>query len=385
MRFFHVITVSGLLVLSSAIAETSTPPPPAPSLAAHSYLLEDFDSGVVLAEKDADAQVEPASITKVMTAYVVFKELAAGTLKLEDQAHVSEKAWRMEGSRMFVEVNTKVAIESLLRGMIVQSGNDASVALAEHIAGTERAFAGMMNTTAKALGMTRTHFVNATGLPAKGHHTTARDISTLTRALIRNFPEYYRWFSEKQYEYNDIKQHNRNPLLWRDPAVDGVKTGHTDSAGYCLVSSAMRNKMRLIGVVMGAKTEKSRADQSQSLLNYGFRFFETHRLYAANEELAKVDVYKGNLDQASLGVADDIYVTIPRGQYDQLKAVTQINEPIVAPLAELAELGTLTISLRNETLIDKPLITLDAVAQAGFWKRSKDGVRLWIDNLRKRH
>jgi len=382
MRFLPALILGSAFLLPVPATAAPAPLPAAPTLAAKSFLLEDFDSGVVLAEKQADDEVEPASITKIMTAYVVFKELAAGTLTLDEEVHISEKAWRMQGSRMFIEVNTKVPVELLLQGMIVQSGNDASVALAEHIAGSEAAFVGMMNATATELGMAHTHYVNATGWPAQGHYTTARDIVVLARAMIHNFPQYYRWFSEKQFKYNDITQPNRNPLLWRDPGVDGVKTGHTQSAGYCLVSSAMRNHMRLIGVIMGAKTERARADQSQTLLNYGFRFFETHRLYGANEPLVTVDVYKGIRDHAPVGVAQDIYITIPRGQYDEMEAVTRINEPILAPLADHTEVGTLRVSLHDKVLVQRPLLALDEVSVAGFWKRSKDGIRLWINRFR---
>ena len=277
-----------LLVFSLTTAPWSlaaTPVPKAPAVGAKGYLLEDFHSGQSIAEKNADQPMEPASITKLMTAYVVFTEIRNGSLGLSDKVRISEKAWRTEGSRMFVEVNTQVSVAELLKGMIIQSGNDATVALAEQIAGTEDSFAALMNHHAKELGMTKSNFVNSTGLPHKDHYTTARDIARISRAMIEEFPEYYQWYSEREFTYNEITQYNRNKLLWRDESVDGLKTGHTESAGYCLVTSAERDGMRLISVVLGTKSEEARADATQSLLNYGFRFFETHKLYDADNKL----------------------------------------------------------------------------------------------------
>ncbi len=272
--------------------------PDAPSVGARAYILQDFDSGRVLAEVNADERMEPASLTKIMTAYVVFEELEQGKIAMEDQVLVSEKAWRMGGSKMFIEVDTKVSVEDLLKGLIIQSGNDASVALAEFIAGDEDAFADLMNQYAVRLGMTGTHFINASGLPHPEHYTTARDTATLAAAMIRDFPELYKIHAVKEYEYNGIVQHNRNKLLWRDESVDGLKTGHTESAGYCLVASAERDGMRLISVVMGSESERSRARESIALLSYGFRFFETHRLYGALEPLTEIRIWKGEIEKA---------------------------------------------------------------------------------------
>jgi len=314
-----------------------------------------------------------------MTAYVVFKELKQGKIKLEDDVQVSKKAWRTDGSRMFIEVDTSVTIEELLQGMIIQSGNDASVALAEHVAGTEETFAAMMNQYAKQLGLVDTRFQNSTGLPSENHYTTARDVAVLARAIIAEFPEYYRWYSQKEFSYNGIKQENRNALLWRDPSVDGVKTGHTDAAGYCLVSSARRNGMRLLSVVMGTPSAGARTDASQALLNYGFRFYETHRLYPAGAEVARGRVWKGQSDDVALGLQKDLFVTIPRGQYGNLQAVMEKRQTIVAPLEAGEELGQVRITIGEETLARGTLHALSAVPQDGFFGRFMDEVLLWFE------
>jgi len=327
--FTHLFLTFSLIFCTWS--QAATPVPKAPSVGAKGYLVEDFLSGQAIAEKNADQPLEPASITKLMSAYVIFSEIRNGSLALSDKVRISEKAWRTQGSRMFVEVNTQVSVADLLKGMIIQSGNDATVALAEQIAGTEASFATLMNTYAQQLGLTRSHFVNSTGLPDKEHYTTARDIVRIARALIREFPEYYQWYSEKQFSYNDITQYNRNKLLWRDESVDGLKTGHTESAGYCLVTSAERDSMRLISVVLGTKSEEARADASQSLLNYGFRFFETHKLYDSNTRLTTARIWKGAGDSAELGLADTLYITIPRGEYKNLDASMQLQEQITAP------------------------------------------------------
>lgn len=299
-----LLALAGATLPLAAVAQLPVPSPPA--VDAQSYLVIDFNSGHEIASHEPDAQMEPASLTKLMTAYVIFNELRAGRLTLEDEALISERAWRTGGSRMFVDVNTRVSIEDLLKGMIIQSGNDASVALAEHVAGTEEAFAGLMNAHAARLGMTGSNFTNATGWPDEGLYTTARDIATLSRALIAEFPQYYHWYSEREFTWNNIRQNNRNNLLWRDSTVDGLKTGQTEAAGYCLVTSALRNDMRLITVVLGTRSERARADISQALLNYGFRFFETHRLYAAGTELARTRVWKGVLEDVPVGIAEDL-------------------------------------------------------------------------------
>ena len=283
-----------------------------------------------------------------MSAYVIEQELKLGNIKLEDEVKISEKAWRMGGSRMFVEVGTRVSVKELLLGVIVQSGNDATVALAEHVAGTEDAFVALMNEYAQILGMKDTHFANATGMPHKDHLTTARDLATLVNALIRDFPEQYEWYSVKELTYNGIKQYNRNKLLWQDKYVDGVKTGHTESAGFCLAASAQRGDMRLISVVLGTKSESARATESQKLLTFGFRFFETHKLYSAEESLTTARVWKGNVERISLGLSEDLYVTIPRGGYDKLKATMSIDTRIVAPAVKGKIYGMVNITLNHE-------------------------------------
>jgi D-alanyl-D-alanine carboxypeptidase (penicillin-binding protein 5/6) len=360
-------------------AQSAAPIPKPPAVGAKGYLVEDFLSGQAIAEKNADEPLEPASITKLMTAYVVFKEISDGSLSLSDKVRISEKAWRTPGSRMFVEVNTQVAVADLIKGMIIQSGNDATVALAEQVAGSEDSFAALMNQHAQRLGMTHTHFVNSTGLPDKEHYTTARDIVRISRALIKEFPEYYRWYSEKKYTYNEITQYNRNKLLWRDESVDGLKTGHTESAGYCLVTSAERDGMRLISVVLGTKSEEARADASQALLNYGFRFFETHKLYDAGTKLTSSRVWKGATENVDLGLADTLYVTIPRGEYKNLDASMQLHEQIVAPVSDGEALGEVVVRLGDQTVADKNLVALQPVAEGSFWQRIVDEALLYLE------
>lgn len=357
------------------------PVPAAPQVGANSYLLQDFNSGRILVEHNADARVEPASITKLMTAYVVFSELNEGNITLEETVAVSEKAWRTGGSRMFIEPGMQVTVEDLIRGMVIQSGNDASVALAEHVAGSEEAFASLMNHYAELLGMSETNFMNATGLPDPAHYTTARDIVALSAATIRDFPEYYSWYSEKEFTFNGIRQHNRNTLLWRDPAIDGLKTGHTEAAGYCLASSAMRDGMRLVSAVMGSSSESSRASESQTLLNYGFRFFETVQLYEAGSELAKARVWKGLAEEVALGLSDALFVTIPRGRYDELEAQVQMEPELSAPLGEGQVVGTINVQLGEELVASRNLVTLAAVEEAGFFGSTWDSLQLWMNGL----
>ena len=354
------------------------PVPAAPALAPPSYLLIDFRSGKVLAEKNPDQRLEPASLTKLMTAHIVFHELRSGNLKLDDEVTISEKAWRAEGSRTFVEVGKRIPVEILIKGLIIQSGNDASIALAEHIAGNEQTFAQLMNQYARRLGMTASNFVNATGLPHKDHYTTARDMAILARATIEQFPDYYVWHAEKQFSFNGITQYNRNKLLWRDDSVDGMKTGHTNAAGYCLVASAQRDDMRLISVILGSKSEKTRTEETQALLNYGFRFFETHRLYTANDALTKPKVWKGATTSLPLAVANDIWVTIPRGRYAQLEAAMTVENRIIAPVEAGRELGRVVVRLGGETLRDVPLIAAQAVEQGSWWRRLIDTILLWF-------
>ncbi len=363
-----------------ATAESKILIPAAPKLAAKSYFLQDFNSGRVLAEKNADVKLPPASLTKIMTLYIVFRELANGHLTLDEQVTVSKKAWRTPGSRMFIEVNKQVTVEDLLKGVIIQSGNDACVALAEHVAGDEATFAQLMNQHAQRLNMINTHFSNSMGLPDPEHYTTARDLAILTRALIDEFPDYYSWFAEKQFTYNNITQKNRNALLWRDETVDGVKTGHTEAAGYCLVASAKRNNMRLISVVMGTDSDNARANANQSLLNYGFRFFETHRLYKALEPLSETKVWKGEPQNVKLGLEQDLYVTIPRRHYKDLKANMTIDNKIIAPVSKGQKLGTVNVSLAGETVTNKPLVALDSVKEGSLFQRLYDEAMLMIQN-----
>ena len=360
------------VTVQSSFAASPIFTPAAPSVAASSYLLMDFNSGRVLAEKDPDKRVAPASLTKIMTVYVVFRELKAGHLALDEKVTISQNAWETGGSKMFVEVNKQVPIEDLLQGVVIQSGNDASVALAEHVAGSEQTFATMMNEQAARLGMTNTHFENSMGLPTENHYSSARDLATLAQALIKEFPEYYRWDSQKEFTYNGITQQNRNQLLWRDPSVDGIKTGFTDDAGYCMVASAKREDMRLISVVMGTASANARANESQSLINYGFRFFETHRLYEGGKALTEAKVRKGETSKLQVGLAEDVYVTAPRKHFSELKAETQLDKAILAPLNKNDAVGNLVVTLEGETIASKPLVAMDAIAQGGLFRRLYD-------------
>ena len=367
---FLLVWLALLTVTAWAQSPSSTPQPP--QLPVRGYILEDFHSGQVLAQMNADERLEPASITKLMTAYVVYQALEEGSINLDDPVTISEKAWRMEGSRMFIEVGTQVPVRELILGMVVQSGNDATVALAEHVAGTEQAFVALMNQQADRLGLTDSHYMNTTGLPHPEHYTTARDIATLTRALIEDFPDYYRNYAQKEYRYNDITQHNRNRLLWQDESVDGVKTGHTSSAGYCLAASARRGDTRLISVVLGADSEKDRFSASQALLNYGFRFFETYKLYGAGEPLTQIRVWKGQLDELPLGLAEDLYVTIPEGRYQDLQPATRFSGQVEAPIDQGTVLGDVVVSLDDETVAQAPLVALQKVPESGFVGRLMD-------------
>jgi D-alanyl-D-alanine carboxypeptidase (penicillin-binding protein 5/6) len=376
MKLNKITTIPLLLLISFSVWATPKPIPDPPLLDADSYFLMDFDSGRILAEKDPDQHIEPASITKLMTAYLVDRAIADGDIKLDELVTISEKAWRMKGSKMFIEVGKKVSVEDLLKGLIIQSGNDASVALAEHIAGTESAFAGYMNHQAGVLGMTNTRFENATGWPTKGHYSTARDIAILTQAVIREFPETYRIYKEKEYTFNSIRQYNRNRLLWRDNTVDGVKTGHTEAAGYCLVASASRNNMRLISVILGASSDKARTQSSLSLLNYGYRYYETDLLYRANEVLKTARIWYGDQEQIAMGVENDIYITIPRGRHRELKASMDIDSEINAPVARGQELGMLNVKLDEEIVVNEKIVATHAVDDGGLWIRTLDKIKL---------
>ncbi len=370
--------VAFVLFVAQAAAGQGIPIPAPPQIAASSYILMDFHTGELIAESNADASVEPASITKLMTSYVVFHALRDGLISSTDNVRVSEKAWRTGGSRMYIEVDTEVSVDDLLRGMIVQSGNDASIALAEHVAGSEESFVSLMNQYAGMLGMTNSHFENVTGLPAGGHLTTARDSAIIARAIIEEFPDFYALYAEREFTYDEIRQPNRNGLLWRDASVDGLKTGHTDAAGYCLVSSAERDSMRLIAVVMGAPSANSRLDSSQALLNYGFRFYETRHLYEVGEVVSQSRVWKGDAEVVSIGVADDVFVTAPRGRDDVLAANAQIDSELVAPIDPGTVVGTLEILYEGDVKRRVPLVTLEPVAEGSMWKRLVDGVELWF-------
>jgi D-alanyl-D-alanine carboxypeptidase (penicillin-binding protein 5/6) len=364
------------LLLPMALWAAAKPIPNPPELEASSYFLVDFDSGRVLAEKNPDEQVEPASITKLMTAFLVDKAIAEGDLTLDEMVTISEKAWRMKGSKMFVEVGKQVSVDDLMKGLIIQSGNDASVALAEHVGGSESAFAGYMNHQARLLGMDNTHYVNATGWPDENHYSSARDIAILTRAIIAEFPESYRLYKEREYTFNKIRQFNRNRLLWRDDSVDGVKTGHTEAAGYCLVASAEREDMRLISVVLGTASDKTRTQSSQSLLNYGFRYFQTHKLYRADEVLKTERIWYGDQEQVSLGVGRDIFITIPRGRYRDLDASMEIDREISAPVELGQQLGQVSIKLDGEEILSEPIVAMQAVDEGSLIDRALDRIKL---------
>lgn len=377
---FEVRKVWLLLVLltwSAAVLSASRPMPKPPILKASSYVLTDFHSEAVLAEHEANTRVEPASITKIMTAYVIYRALSEGSIAKDDMVLVSEKAWKMGGSRMFIEVDTQVSVGDLLQGLTIQSGNDAAVALAEHVAGSEEAFVGLMNEQAVRLGMKNSHFENVTGLPADGHYMTAWDIVTLVKTVINEFPDWYRLYSQKSYKYNEIEQNNRNRLLWLDKSVDGVKTGHTDSAGFCLVSSAERDGMRLIAVVLGTDSDNARTSQSRMLLNYGYRFYETRRIYSSDEPLTEAQIYKGEKDMISLGLENNLYVTFPRGQYDRLDAKLDRQRIIEAPVPAGASLGEVRISLDGNVLAERPLIATHGVEEGNVFRKFKDSILLW--------
>lgn len=362
-----------------AAAQTTASVPAPPKIAAKSYYLVDFASGRVLAESAAGRRVEPASLTKLMTAYVVFKAIEGGRIKLTDEVLVSEKAWRMRGTRMFIEVGTRVPVEDLIRGMLIQSGNDASVALAEHVAGTVEAFVVAMNAYAAELGMTDSAFRNPTGLPAREHYSSARDLAVLARAIIEEFPSYYSLYAEREYTYNNIRQHNRNRLLWRDASVDGLKTGHTNGAGYCLVTSAQRGEMRLIAVILGAESPNARTAAGQKLLDYGFESYETHKLYSAGQELSTARVWGGDPDVTPLGLADDLFVTIPRGLYGSLSASMDLQTDLAAPLVAGSTVGEVKVHLGDAQISRVPVIVLQHVVDGGTWARLRDELSLWLE------
>jgi len=392
---------SAVLLVGAAIAQTpprpspvprpvvpEAPVPPPPEVDGKSWVLMDYATGQILASKDPDQRLEPASITKIMTDYVISAEVANGKINMTDPVTISENAWRgggaaTDGSTSFLKLNSQVPLKDLLYGMIIQSGNDAAIALAEHAAGSEEAFAGLMNAYAKQLGMVNSNFRNASGYPIDNHYTTAHDIAILSRALIHDFPEDYAISAVKEFEWNGIKQHNRNTLLWRDPSVDGIKTGHTSAAGFCLAASAKQGDARMIAIVMGAGSEKARADAAMALLNYGFRFYETHKLYDTSKPLATPKLWKGQSNQLPLGVSEDVLVTVKRGDYDKLKATMDIPATLIAPFTKGQQVGTLRITLDGKPVQNVPLVALDDAPQGGFFSRLWDSIMLWFHSDKK--
>jgi len=354
--------------------------PPPPQISAKSWLLLDYQTGQVIAENNADERVEPASLTKMMSAYLVEQALTKGQVKPDQVVPVSEHAWKSGGSRMFIEPRKPVTVDQLLHGVIVQSGNDATIALAELLAGSEDVFAQMMNREAQRLGMANTHFTNSTGWPDKDHYSTARDMATLAAAVVRDFPEHYAIYAVREYKYNNINQQNRNRLLWLDPYVDGIKTGHTEAAGYCLVASAKRGDRRLISVVMGTNSEAARAQESQKLLNYGFQFYDSVLMYKKDQPVSTLKVWKGAAETVAAGPAKDLYLTLPRGEAEKLKAELVSRQPLLAPIAAGQEVGTVRVTLDGKPVGEYPVVALDNVPEAGFFGRIWDTIRLWFDS-----
>src|SRR5690606_19484301 len=370
-----------LTILAAQASAQSVLIPSPPQIAGSSWVLLDPLSGHVIMEHNSNERLPPASLTKMMTAYIVERELDEGRISMSDMVPISVKAWRTEGSRTFVREGTSATVEDLLKGVIIQSGNDASVALAEFIAGSEGAFVDIMNQQAQLLGMTNTHFQNATGLPAPDHFSTAYDLALLARAIIQDYPENYPLYAEKHFTYNNIRQPNRNALLWRDDSVDGLKTGHTEEAGYCLVASAKRGETRLIASVMGTSSSEARAQEVQKMLNYGFRYYETERLFRAGQELVQAKVWGGPVDQVSVGMPEDVYVTIPRGSRNQLESSVDLDSVIKAPIKVGDELGRVRVVLDGETLVDQPVLALTEVSEGGLFKRLWDSIKLFFVQL----
>jgi serine-type D-Ala-D-Ala carboxypeptidase (penicillin-binding protein 5/6) len=405
MKFFALLSAAGLSLLllpltalaaphkhhvkavpsgTPAAAASATVPaatsgiPSPPDVDARAYILIDYTSGQALAQRNADARMEPASLTKLMTCYVVFQALKAGTLKLADQVTISEHAWKAEGSRTFVQVGSQVPAEVLIKGMIVQSGNDATIALAERVGGTEGAFVQLMNDYARRLGMANTHFDDSSGLPSPTHYTTAHDMALLASALVRDFPEYYPWFSIREFIWNNIKQQNRNGLLERDSSVDGLKTGHTDSAGYCLVTSARRQDMRLVAVVLNSNSIKGREDASAALVNYGFTFYETVNVKRRGTAVLKPRVYKAAEEFYSVGTATDINIVVPRGQAGSITTTATVQRRLIAPLETSTEVGELQVVVNGKPATSVPLYPIASVPEGGLWSRLSDTVLLWF-------
>ena len=382
LRF--LVGIQAFLILAVSASFVGAQPamiPAPPQVGASSYVLMDATTGEIIIEENAYERLPPASLTKMMTAYIVESEIAQGNVALTDEVPASVKAWRTGGSKMFIKEGTKVLLEDLLKGVIIQSGNDASIALAEFLAGSEEAFADIMNQQAVRLGMTGSSFINATGLPSESHYSTAHDMALLARAIIQDYPEQYEVYKEKYFTYNNIRQPNRNRLLWRDKSVDGLKTGHTEEAGYCLVASAKREDMRLISVVMGTSSEEARVKETQKLLNYGFRYYETTPLYSAGEVLNETKVWGGSIDQLNLGLAEAVTVTIPRGHKSELVATLEIDPIVKAPVALGDKLGRLLVTLDGKTLVDQNVVALQDVDQGGLFKRIWDWIKLFFLGL----
>jgi len=374
----NALIAVALLTASAATAQSQAPAIPAPSAAAAGWLVTDVTSGQTLAAQNADERRDPASLTKLMTAYVVFGALRSKTIVPSQMAPVSERAWKAEGSRMFIEPRRAVSVDELLRGMIVQSGNDASIALAELVGGTEEAFVQKMNAEAARLGMTNSRFVNVTGLSQPQHYSTAADLAKVAAALIRDYPEYYPLYSQKEFRYNNITQPNRNRLLWSDPHVDGMKTGHTDAAGWCLVATAQRGDRRVLAVVLGASSDAARASEAQKLLNWGFQAFDTVQLYQSGKQVTTLRVWKGTLPEVPAGFLADRYLTLPKGKADKLAVTMQAEEPLVAPIARAQRVGLVKISLEGKPVAEFPMIALEDVPLASLLGRTWDSIRLWF-------
>lgn len=379
-RTLSIVFVLMLALTGKAMSQAVLIPSP-PQIAGSSYVLMDPKSGRIIMEENSHERLPPASLTKMMTAYIVERELDEGRIAMSDMVPISVNAWKTEGSRTFVREGTQVSVEDLLRGVIIQSGNDASVALAEFVAGSEDAFVDIMNQQAQLLGMKDTNFENATGLPSPDHFSTAYDLAMLAQAIINDYPENYPLYAEKHFTYNNIRQPNRNSLLWRDDSVDGLKTGHTEEAGYCLVASAKRNDTRFIAVVMGTNSSEARAQEIQKMLNYGFRYYESERLFQSGQELIEARVWGGQTDQLSVGMTEDVYVTIPRGSRNDLESTVDLDSVIKAPIKVGDELGRVKVSYNGEVLVDQPVLALTEVPEGGFFKRIWDAIKLFFVQL----
>ncbi len=380
IRSFLTVLLLTLLPAWVGAAQSMLIPSP-PQIGASSYVLMDPHSGRIIMESNSNERLPPASLTKMMTAYIVERELAEGRIGMDDMVPISVNAWKTEGSRTFVREGTQVRVEDLLKGVIIQSGNDATVALAEFVAGSEGAFTDIMNQQALLLGMRDTRFANATGLPASDHFSTAQDLAILARAIINDYPENYGIYAEKHFTYNNIRQPNRNSLLWRDPSVDGLKTGHTDEAGYCLVASALRDDTRLIGVVMGTSSNAARSQEMQKMLNYGFRYYESEKLFSAGQQLLESRVWGGQANTLAIGVKDEVFVTIPRGSKASLESVVDVDTVIKAPVSIGDEVGRVRVTLNGEVYVDEPVLALQDIPEGGFLKRLWDAIKLFFIQL----